>query len=296
MSQNEGSLWLVATPIGNLEDLSARAIAVLKASRVIACEDTRTSQTLLARHGIGTALTALHEHNEAAISDRLIARVVAGEDVAVISDAGTPLISDPGFRVVAAAIAAGVRVDAVPGPCAAIMALTLSGLPTDRFVFEGFLPTKSAARREALRALATDPRTLIFYEAKHRILESLADLAASFGARRMALARELTKRHQTVLRGTIDEVLESVRADPEQQLGEFVLVVEGAAANADAQQQLIEGERVYHLLRAELAPGRAAALAAQITGAPRRALYRLSARDEAASDAEADADSDDERD
>lgn len=274
MSQNAGTLTIVATPIGNLEDLSPRAVHALRDAAVIACEDTRTSQVLLARHGIGTPTTALHEHNEAAVVPRLVERLRAGDAIALISDAGTPLVSDPGYRLVNAAIEAGIAVSTVPGPSALIAALTLAGLATDRFTFEGFLPAKSAARREALRQLAREPRTMIFYEAKHRIVESLADLAGAFGTRRAAVARELTKRHETVLRGTLAELHARVAASAEQQLGEFVIVVDGARHDGDDEALLREGQRVLAILAAELPPGRAAALAAQITGASRKALYR----------------------
>jgi len=215
---------------------------------------------------------ALHEHNEAEVAERLVARLLAGESLALVSDAGTPLVSDPGFRLVRAARAAGVRVSPVPGPSALIAALSVAGLPSDRFAFEGFLPAKGPARRERLAALAGEPRTLVFYESSHRIADTLADCAAAFGADRPAVvARELTKLFETVLDGSLGELRARVEADPDQRRGEFVLLVQGAGADADA--RLAEGRRVYALLAGELKPSLAAKLAAEITGAPRKALY-----------------------
>lgn len=267
-------LWLVATPIGNLDDFPPRAVAVLKAATAIGAEDTRHSAALLSRFGIGVPVFALHDHNERELAERIVARVNAGERIALISDAGTPLISDPGYRVVAAARTAGLVVRAVPGPCAAVVALSLAGLPTDRFAFEGFMPHKAGERRERLRALAADTRTLVFYESKHRLVEFLRDAAGAFGAARPAsLARELTKVHETVLHGSLAELLARVEADAEQQLGEMVVVIGGADTDDADAVRLAEGRRVFELLKAELPPGRAAKLAAAITGAPRNALY-----------------------
>ena len=267
-----GMLHVVATPIGNLGDLSPRAQEVLRGVAAICAEDTRRSGQLLSHFGIATPLLALHEHNEEAIAERVVARLLRGESLALVSDAGTPLVSDPGYRLVRAARAAGVRVSPVPGACAAIAALSVAGLASDRFAFEGFLPARAAARRERLRQLAAEPRTLVFYESSHRILETLEDLVSAFGAQRPAvLARELTKLFETVLDGGAAELLAAVRADDNQRKGEFVLVVEGAGDDADA--QLAEGQRVYALLSAQLPPSAAARLAAEITGAPRKALY-----------------------
>jgi 16S rRNA (cytidine1402-2'-O)-methyltransferase len=268
-----GKLWVVATPIGNLEDLSPRAQRVLREADLIAAEDTRHSAALLRQFGIGTRTFALHEHNERDAGDELVRRLLAGETIALISDAGTPLISDPGFRLVRAARAAGVPVSPVPGACAAIAALSVAGLPSDRFVFEGFLPAKSAARRARLAELAHDTRTLIFYESSHRVAESLADMVQVFGAQRLAvLARELSKLFETVLDGTLAALAQRVADDADQQRGEFVLLVGGVDAADDA-AKLGEGRRVYELLRKELPPSRAAKLASEITGAPRKALY-----------------------
>jgi 16S rRNA (cytidine1402-2'-O)-methyltransferase len=267
-----GTLHVVATPIGNLGDFSARAQEVLRSVAAICAEDTRHSRHLLVHHGIERPLIALHEHNEADIAERLVERMLHGESLALISDAGTPLVSDPGFRLVRAARAAGLRVSPVPGPCALIAALSVAGLPSDRFCFEGFLPAKAAARRGQLQALAAEPRTLVFYESSHRILEALQDLATAFGGdRRAVVARELTKRFETVLDGTLAELVERVGADGDQQRGEFVLVVAGAADDGDA--RLTEGRRLYAALVEHLPPSKAARVAAEISGAPRKALY-----------------------
>jgi len=264
---------VVATPIGNLDDLSTRARNVLCSVDLIAAEDTRHSAALLQHIGSSVRMFALHEHNERETSEQLVARMRDGAQIALISDAGTPLISDPGFRLVGAARAAGIAVSPIPGACAAIAALSVAGLASDRFVFEGFLPAKSAARRAHLQTLQTQPHTLIFYESSHRIAEALKDLAAVFGsARRAVLARELTKLFETVLDGTLAELATRVAADANQQRGEFVLLVAGADADADA-ATLVEGRRVFELLRHELPPSRAAKLAAQISGASRKLLY-----------------------
>ena len=271
----KGKLWIVATPIGNLDDLSPRAQAVLRSVDLIAAEDTRHSAALLRQFGIGTHAIALHEHNERESSGKLVDQLRDGKQIALISDAGTPLVSDPGFRLVRAAREAGIEVSPIPGPCAAIAALSVAGLPSDRFVFEGFLPTKSSARRSQLEGLRNETRTMIFYESSHRIVEALADMAHVFGAgREIVLARELTKLFETVLDGTIADVVGRVDADENQRRGEFVLLVAGAADDADA-ARLSEGRRVFELLRKDLPPSRAAKLASEITGAPRNALYSM---------------------
>lgn len=273
MQTTPGTLWVVATPIGNLGDLSPRARATLAAAALVAAEDTRHSSALLAQAGSRAPTLALHEYNERGQCERLVERLRAGEDIALISDAGTPLLSDPGFHLVRAAREAGIRVSPVPGPCAAIAALSAAGLPSDRFVFEGFLPARAGARRERLRALASETRTLVFYESSHRLLASLDDACAEMGGARAAvLARELTKRFETILDGTLAHVRERAGADPDQQRGEFVLLV-GGASGTQADAVLAEGRRVFALLREELPPARAARLAAAITGAPRKALY-----------------------
>ncbi|MEW9625600.1 16S rRNA (cytidine(1402)-2'-O)-methyltransferase [Rhodanobacter geophilus] len=271
-SVQPGCLWVVATPIGHRDDFSARAIATLREVAVIAAEDTRHSKPLLLHHNIATPLVALHEHNEREVVDAIVRRLQGGESVALISDAGTPLISDPGFRLVRAARAAGIRCAPVPGACAAIAALSVAGLPSDRFVFEGFLPPKSAARRARLQELAGEPRTLIFYESSHRVAESLDDMRAVFGGEREAvLARELTKMFETVIGEPLAQLAGRVASDPDQQRGECVILVAGRGEEADA--KLAEGRRIFAILRDELPPAKAAKLAAAISGAPRKALY-----------------------
>jgi 16S rRNA (cytidine1402-2'-O)-methyltransferase len=267
-----GTLFVVATPIGNLADLSPRALATLKSVAAVCAEDTRHTRQLLAHYGVEKPLLALHEHNEGEIADKLVARLIAGESLALVSDAGTPLVSDPGYRLVRAARAAGIKVSPIPGASAVIAALSVAGLASDRFVFEGFLPAKAAARRERLARLAAEPRTLVFYESAHRIEDSLADMAAAFGAERPAvLARELTKLFETVLDGTLADVREQIAADPNQRRGEFVVIVEGAGDDADA--KVVEGRRLYTKLSEHLPPSTAAKVAADLSGAPRKTLY-----------------------
>jgi 16S rRNA (cytidine1402-2'-O)-methyltransferase len=268
-----GTLYVVATPIGNLGDLAPRAQQVLASVDAILAEDTRHTRRLTERFAIATPLEAFHEHNEAERAAALVERLQRGAALALVSDAGTPLLSDPGFALVRAARAAGLPVVAVPGPCAAIAALSIAGLPTDRFCFEGFLPARGAARRARLAALAGEPRTLVLYEAPHRLAETLADLAGSFGAERPAvLARELTKLHEAVHGPTLGALLAWCAADPHAASGEVVLVVGGAPTAADG--GAAEAERVLTLLLAELPLKQAVALAVAITGAPRNALYQ----------------------
>lgn len=270
--QSPGTLHIVATPIGNLGDLSPRALETLRGVAAICAEDTRHTRQLLAHFGLERPLLALHQHNEDAQAAQLVARLQAGDSLALVSDAGTPLVSDPGFRLVRAARAAGIRVSPVPGACAAIAALSVAGLASDRFAFEGFLPAKASARRERLARLAAEPRTLLFYESAHRIEEALADMAAAFGDGRPAvIARELTKLFETVLDGTLAQLRERVAADPNQRKGEFVVMIEGAGEDADA--QVVEGRRLYAKLVEYLKPSQAAKLAAELSGAPRKALY-----------------------
>ncbi|MDQ3493996.1 MAG: 16S rRNA (cytidine(1402)-2'-O)-methyltransferase [Pseudomonadota bacterium] len=267
-----GTLHVVATPIGNLGDLSLRALDTLRRVDAICAEDTRHTRQLLAHHGLERPLLALHEHNEAALVDGLVARLRGGDSLALVSDAGTPLVSDPGFRLVRAARAAGIRVSPVPGPSALVAALSVAGLPSDRFVFEGFLPAKAAARRERLATLAGEPRTLVFYESAHRIEAALGDMASAFGAgRRAVLARELTKLFETVLDGSLADIAAQVAADPNQRRGEFVVLVQGAEVDAEA--NVAAGRRLYAALVAHLPPSTAARLAADLSGAPRKTLY-----------------------
>ena len=270
-----GTLYVVATPIGNLDDISARALRVLREVALIAAEDTRHSQRLLQHFGIGTPLAACHEHNERDQGGRFIGRLLAGEDVALISDAGTPLISDPGFHLVRSARAAGIAVVPVPGACALIAALSAAGLPSDRFIFEGFLPAKAVGRRQRLEALREEPRTLIFYEAPHRLLESVEDMLAVFGPERPALlARELTKTFETLKGLPLAELREFIAADSNQQRGECVLLVGGWQAREGEEAISAESLRVLDLLLAEMPVKRAAALAAEITGVRKNLLYQ----------------------
>lgn len=267
-----GHLYVVATPIGNLRDLSPRALEVLGAVDAICAEDTRTSGALLAHFGVRRPLLALHEHNEDQIAASLVARLRAGETLALISDAGTPLISDPGFALVRAARAAGLPVVAVPGPCAAVAALSISGLPSDRFLFVGFLPHKPGARRAALEALAAEMATLVIYESSHRIADSLDDLAALFPQRRVCVARELTKLFEESHCAPAVELPAWLAANPHRAKGEFVLVIEGAPEAAPAGQADVD--RVLRVLVRELGASQAARLAAEITGVKKRELYR----------------------
>ncbi len=270
-----GTLFVVATPIGNLDDLSARALKVLGDVSLIAAEDTRHSARLMQHFGIGTPLAACHEHNERDEGNRFIERLLAGDDVALISDAGTPLISDPGYHLVRQARAAGIRVVPVPGACALIAALSAAGLPSDRFVFEGFLPAKTVGRRARLELVREEPRTLIFYEAPHRILECLQDMREVFGGERQALlARELTKTFETLQGMPLDQLCEWVAADANQQRGECVVLVAGWQAPEDEAAVGVEALRVLDLLLAEMPLKRAAALAAQITGVRKNLLYQ----------------------
>lgn len=270
-----GTLFVVATPIGNRGDLTDRARETLAGVDLIAAEDTRHTGQLLAQLGIRTPLLALHEHNEAARAEELIARLRQGARIALVSDAGTPLISDPGFRLVATAAAAGVAVVPIPGACAAVAALSVAGLPTDRFVFEGFLPARAGARRTRLSALAAEARTLVFYEAPHRISETLADLAVAFGAGRDAvLARELTKLHETVYRGSLGELAERAAADSNMARGEAVLVVAGAAEHAAPGAADVERlDRLLAGLLAGLPLSQAVDLAAEVSGERRNRVY-----------------------
>ena len=269
-----GCLYVVATPIGNLADLSERARTVLATADAVAAEDTRYTGRLLATFDCRAELVSLHEHNEQARVPVLVGRLQAGESVALVSDAGTPGVSDPGYRLVVAAHEAGCRVVPIPGASAAVAALSAAGQPTDRFVFEGFLPARAKARRERLKALATEARTLVLYESSHRIVAALADLAAGFGPQRPAtLARELTKAFETVRRATLGELAAWVDADPNQRRGEIVLVI-GGASEAPASGAGITLAGALDALLPELPPARAAAVAARLTGARRRDAYQ----------------------
>jgi len=271
-----GRLYVVATPIGNLDDISARALTILRSVALIAAEDTRHSARLMQHFGIGTPLAACHEHNERDQGGRFLARLLAGDDVALISDAGTPLISDPGYHLVRQARAAGVAVVPVPGACALIAALSAAGLPSDRFIFEGFLPAKAAGRRARLEQVREESRTLIFYEAPHRILECLQDMQSVFGDQRLALlARELTKTFETLKGLPLAELADWVAADSNQQRGECVVLVAGWQAPEGDEAVSAEAMRVLNLLLAEMPLKRAAALAAEITGVRKNLLYQV---------------------
>ncbi|WP_024645914.1 16S rRNA (cytidine(1402)-2'-O)-methyltransferase [Pseudomonas syringae] len=271
-----GSLYVVATPIGNLDDMSVRALKVLREVALIAAEDTRHSARLMQHFGISTPLAACHEHNERDEGSRFIARLLAGEDVALISDAGTPLISDPGYHLVRQARAAGVPVVPVPGACALIAALSAAGLPSDRFIFEGFLPAKTVGRRAKLELVREEPRTLIYYEAPHRILECLQDMELVFGADRHALlAREITKTFETLKGLPLGELRAFVEADSNQQRGECVVLVSGWTPPEDEDVIGAEARRVLDLLLEEMPLKRAAALAAEITGVRKNLLYQV---------------------
>lgn len=267
-----GRLFVVATPIGNLEDLSPRARRVLAEVALIAAEDTRHSAPLLRHFGIATPLTAYHEHNEIQAVPELLDKLQGGADLALISDAGTPLLSDPGYRLVAAARAAGIEVLAVPGPCAAVAALSISGLPSDRYVFEGFLPARATARRERLRALAVEQRTLVLYESSHRIIECLEDVLSVLGGeRQVCLARELTKLHEQAVTGNAQQLLEWLAADANRLRGEFVVLLTGRPAAISSAE--VDAEQLLRVLLEELPPAQAARLAARLTGRKKKDFY-----------------------
>ena len=273
-----GRLLVVATPIGNLNDLSSRAREALQEASLIAAEDTRHTAGLLQAIGVSKPMLSLHAHNEEARVPELLTRLQSGEVIALVSDAGTPLLSDPGYRLVSSAARAGIDVGVIPGPSAITAALAVAGLPTARFCFEGFLPARSRERRTALARLAAEPRTLVLFEAPHRIVETLADLVDEFGGDRAAVvARELTKAHETIYRGTLAEIAGLAAGEPNFQRGELTLVIQGAEEKADSvDRQLLR--RAVDLLAKELPPARAAAIAAQLTGATRNEAYALVTR------------------
>ncbi len=267
-----GKLYIVATPIGNPADFSERALTVLREVKLVAVEDTRHSGRLFNACSINTPMLSCHDYNETERIELLLGKVAAGDDIALVSDAGTPLVSDPGFQLVRQAHARGITVVPVPGPSAVIAALCSAGLPTDRFVFEGFLPAKAGARQARLQELAKERRTLVFYEAPHRIVECLADMEACFGSERAAtLARELTKTYETIIPATLGKLIERVRSDENQQKGEIVLVVGGCAASEGALDA--DAEKTLKILLEELPLRQAASLAAKITGLKKNLLY-----------------------
>lgn len=268
-----GTLYIVATPIGNLEDFTHRAERVLNEVGLIAAEDTRHSRKLLDHFGISTPMQAVHEHNEEKVVPQLIERLRAGEDMALISDAGTPLISDPGFVFVREARQAGINICAVPGASAILSALSVAGLPTDRFVFEGFLPAKMKARRERLMALKSEPRTWVVYESSHRIAACARDMAEILGdSRQVCVARELTKMHEESVLMAASELPDWIGQDANRQRGEFVLVVGGAG---DVDASVHDAEALLRILLEALSPSVAARLAARISGQAKKPLYQL---------------------
>lgn len=274
MTVESGVLYVVATPIGNLEDITARALRVLREVACIAAEDTRHTGQLLRHFGIDTPLLSLHEYNERVRLDSIVARLRNGEAMALVADAGTPLISDPGFPLVRELRRRGLPVVPVPGPSSVLAALSVAGLPTDRFVFEGFPPAKATARRVRLQALVAEERTLVFFEASHRIADTLTDLAMIFGAERSAVvARELTKRFEEIHGATLGEFPAWLNADPNRSKGEFVLVVQGASAASAVDTP--ENRRLLSALLAELPPSRAVVVAARLTGLRKKSLYDL---------------------
>ncbi len=270
-----GSIYVVATPIGNLGDMVPRGVEILQQVDCIACEDTRRSRRLLDHFHISTPLVSLHEHNEDNLVTQVLDRVQQGESIALISDAGTPLISDPGYVLIRDAHKVKVPVVPIPGPSAAIVALSAAGLPSDRFSFEGFLPAKSGQRLKKLSSLAHEPSTLIFYEAPHRIIDSLTAMIEVFGGdREAAMARELTKTHETIRKARLGELLEFIGSDNNQQKGEFVILVRGFEKTATHALD-DESTRILQLLLKELPPKRAAKLAAEITGVDKKTLYQF---------------------
>jgi 16S rRNA (cytidine1402-2'-O)-methyltransferase len=273
-SNQSGTLYIVATPIGNLGDMVPRAVETLQSVSVIACEDTRHSKKLLDHFSIDKPCVAYHDHADKKSSYQLLKRLAAGEDIALISDAGTPLISDPGYRLVAEARQQDIAVIPIPGACAAVAALSVAGLPTDKFNFIGFLPAKSSQRKTALTGLKSVGETMVCYEAPHRILDTVVDMAEIFGGDRQAfMAREVSKTFETYLQGSLDQLQTIISSDSNQQRGEIVLVISGATKAADS--VAVDAEKVLGLLLKELPITKAASLTAKITGGDKKQLYQL---------------------
>jgi len=269
----EACLYVVATPIGNLDDISLRALKVLAGVAVIAAEDTRRTRALLSRHGLNRPMVALQEHNEEQQAPGLIERMTQGDSVALVSDAGTPLLSDPGYRLVNLAVSAGIEVVAVPGASSITAALSICGLPTDRFVFEGFLPSRQAGRLKRLSELLTEKRTVVCFESSHRIRESLADVEEVFGEDRpVAVCREMTKQFETVIRGSVSQVRQEVERNADQRRGEFVLVLAGS--EKDEQDGFAGALKLARALQSHLSASQAARVAAKLHDVSRRDLYR----------------------
>jgi len=267
-----GTLFVVATPIGNLEDLSPRARQTLAEVDLVAAEDTRHTGRLLSHLGVEARLLAVHEHNESAAAKRIVEMLLAGRDVALVSDAGTPLVSDPGYRVVRAALEAGIRVSPVPGPSAVAAALSVAGLATDRFCFEGFLPPKQAGRRRRLETLRDESRTIVIYESVHRIGATMTDLCEIFGDDRAAfIGRELTKLHEQCVNGTLAELRGRIDSGAIPEKGEFVLVVAGAS---ESTKDTFDADHLLSVLASHLPATEAARIAAELTGEKKNALYQ----------------------
>ena len=267
---------MVATPIGNLDDLSPRAVRTLASADVVAAEDTRHSGRLLSHLGVAKRMIALHDHNEKDRAAGILAELAAGHDVALISDAGTPLISDPGYILVREARSAGYRVSPIPGPCALVAALSAAGLPTDRFLYVGFLPAKRSGRRGSLDLLSNEEATLVFYESPHRILESMRDIADVLGSdREVVLGREITKTFETFYSGSVTEVLAELERDPHGSRGEFVVMVRGAMGRSEnSEEATMDVDRVLRVLLAELPVKKVAKMASELTGLGKNELYQ----------------------
>jgi 16S rRNA (cytidine1402-2'-O)-methyltransferase len=267
-----GKLYIVATPIGNLEDITYRAVRILSEAAAVAAEDTRHTRKLLSRYDIHTQLTSYHDHNKEVKAEVLVQRMKFGDDVALVSDAGTPGISDPGYYLINRAAEEGIEVIAIPGPSASIAALSVSGLPTDSFAFEGFLPSRTGERQRKLGSLADEPRTMIFYEAPHRINKTLADMLEIFGDRRGALGRELTKLHEECIRGGLSDIIEALGGNKPK--GEITLVVGGAKDMPPGESVLSLHEHVYKVVREEgVTKKEAIAMVAKLRGVPKRDVY-----------------------
>ena len=271
---SQAGLYVVATPIGNLEDISYRAVRILSEVDLITAEDTRHSRVLLSHYNIKTSMQALHEHNEEQLVGQILNRIADGQAIALISDAGTPLISDPGYRLVRSAREAGLAVYSVPGASAITAALSVAGLPPDRFAFEGFLPSKAAARTKKLQALCRETRTMVFFESSHRIKAAIADMTEVFGEQRLvAICRELTKKFETVIRVPLAEMNKELEQDPNQCRGEFVVVVDGYEGSED--EALSNAHQMALTLMEYLPASQAARVAAQLNDVPRRDVYQL---------------------
>jgi 16S rRNA (cytidine1402-2'-O)-methyltransferase len=279
MSQHSpaADLYVVATPIGNLADMSYRAVEILSRVDLVAAEDTRHTRVLFEHYGITTPLTPLHEHNENAVAPQLLQRLLEGKSLALVTDAGTPLLSDPGYRLLNMAISANITVRAVPGASAVTAALSVAGLATDRFAFEGFLPSKQPARLACLHSLRGEQRTLVFFESSHRVVASIGDMALVFGEQRAAaVCRELTKRFETVLRAGLGSLHQTIVSDADQQKGEFVIVVAGAKPEQSA--AMSKAVEMGHALQEFLSLSQASRVAARLCAVDRRELYRLLSR------------------